>query len=167
MRIAVIIPAYNEAGNIGRLIEETIEAVPEARLQEVIVVDDASDDGTGAEIKAMLGRHKQLRYLRHGRRAGPECRTPLSGVIAATAPIIATMDGDGQNDPADIMRLLGAARARRAASRRSSAASAKDAKPKARARPPRASPIGSATRCSTTAARTPAAGSKSIGARTI
>ena len=58
MRIAVVIPAYNEAGNIGRLIEETIAAVPQATLQEVIVVDDASDDGTDAEIKAMLGRQR-------------------------------------------------------------------------------------------------------------
>ena len=105
MLIAVIIPAYNEAGNIGRLIEETIEAVPEAVLQEVIVVDDASDDGADAEIKAMLGRHKQLRYLRHGRRAGQSAAL-RSAVIAATAPVIATMDGDGQNDPADIMRLV-------------------------------------------------------------
>ena len=70
MRIAVVIAAYNEAGNIGRLVEETIAAVPEATLQEVIVVDDASDDGTHAEIKALLGRHKALRYLRHGWRAG-------------------------------------------------------------------------------------------------
>jgi dolichol-phosphate mannosyltransferase len=105
MRVAVIIPAYNEAGNIGRLLEETIAAVPEAVLQEVIVVDDASDDGTGAEIKAMLGRHKQLRYLRHGRRAGQSAAL-RSAVIASTAPVIATIDGDGQNDPADIMRLL-------------------------------------------------------------
>jgi glycosyltransferase involved in cell wall biosynthesis len=101
----VVIPAYNDAGNIGRLIEETVAAVPEASLQEVIVVDDASDDGTGAEIKAMLGRYKPLRYLRHGRRAGQSAAL-RSGVIAATAPIIATMDGDGQNDPADIMRLV-------------------------------------------------------------
>ena len=49
MRIAVIIPAYNEAGNIGTLVEETIAAVPETVLQEVIVIDDASDDGTDAE----------------------------------------------------------------------------------------------------------------------
>lgn len=105
MRIAVVIPAYNEAGNIGRLIEETIAAVPEAILQEVIVVDDASDDGTDAEIGAMLRRHKALRHLRHGRRAGQSAAL-RSGVIAANAPVIATMDGDGQNDPKDIMRLV-------------------------------------------------------------
>src|SRR6476646_10563890 len=105
MRIAVVIPAFNEAGNIGRLIEETIAAVPEANLQEVIVVDDASDDGTDAEIKAMLSRCKRLRYLRHGTRAGQSAAL-RNGVIAAAAPVIATMDGDGQNDPADIMRLV-------------------------------------------------------------
>lgn len=105
MRISVVIPAYNEAGNIGRLIEETIAAVPEASLEEVVVVDDASDDGTDAEIKALLGRHGALRYLRHGSRAGQSAAL-RNGVIAATAPVIATMDGDGQNDPADIMRLV-------------------------------------------------------------
>lgn len=105
MRVSVVIPAYNEAGNIGPLVEETIAAVPAATLQEVIVVDDASDDGTEAEIKALLRRHKALRYLRHGRRAGQSAAL-RSGVIAATAPVIATMDGDGQNDPADIMRLV-------------------------------------------------------------
>jgi dolichol-phosphate mannosyltransferase len=105
MRIAVVIPAYNEAGNIGPLIEETIAAVPAGTLGEVIVVDDASDDGTDAEIKALLGRHKSLRYLRHGSRAGQSAAL-RNGVAAATAPVIATLDGDGQNDPADIMRLL-------------------------------------------------------------
>ena len=106
MRIAVVIPVFNEAGNIGALVEETIKAVPASTLQEVIVVDDASDDGTAAELKALLDRHASLRYLRHGSRAGQSAAL-RSGVIAAKAPIIATMDGDGQNDPADIMRLLG------------------------------------------------------------
>lgn len=97
MRIAVVIPAYNEAVNIGPLIEETIAAVPAATLAEV--------NETDAEIKALLGRHECLRYLRHGRRAGQSAAL-RNGVAAATAPVIATLDGDGQNDPADIMRLL-------------------------------------------------------------
>jgi dolichol-phosphate mannosyltransferase len=70
----------------------------------VIAVDDASDDGTGTEIKALLGNYQRLRYLRHGTRAGQSAAL-RSGVLAARCPIIATMDGDGQNDPADIMRL--------------------------------------------------------------
>lgn len=105
MRIAVVIPAYNEAGNIGRLVEETFAVVPATMLGEVIVVDDASDDQTGAEIKSLLKQYPALRYLRHGRRGGQSAAL-RSGVMAARQTIIATMDGDGQNDPKDIPRLL-------------------------------------------------------------
>jgi len=104
MRISVVIPAFNEEGNIGRLIEETFAEVPETALGEVIAVDDASGDGTGAEIKALLGKYQRLRYLRHGQRAGQSAAL-RTGVLAARFPVIATMDGDGQNDPADIMKL--------------------------------------------------------------
>ena len=104
MRISVVIPAFNEKGNIGRLIEETFTEVPDSALGEVIAVDDASDDGTAAEIKAPLGKYPTLRYVRHGRRAG-QSTALRTGVWAARYPAIATMDGDGQNDPADIMTL--------------------------------------------------------------
>ncbi|MFN3625110.1 MAG: glycosyltransferase family 2 protein [Hyphomicrobium sp.] len=109
MRVTVVIPALNEAGNIGRLIEETYAAVPAQRLAEVIVVDDASVDATPDEIKALIaaGHYPGLRYLRHGKRSGQSCAL-RSGVLAATSPIIATMDGDGQNDPKDIPKLLDA-----------------------------------------------------------
>ena len=163
MRISVVIPAFNEEGNIGRLVEETYADVPEPLLGEVIVVDDASDDGTAAEIKALSRQYPSLRYLRHGRRAGQSAAL-RTGVLAARCPVIATMDGDGQNDPADIMRLLPTARAARDASPPWSPASGRAARPRARARRRRASPIGSATRCSPTAARTRAAGSRSTGA---
>ena len=106
MRISVVIPTFNEEGNIGPLIAETFAQVPESALGEVIAVDDGSDDGTGAEIKALLGRYGRLRYLRHGHRAGQSAAL-RSGVLAARFAVIATMDGDGQNDPADIMRLFG------------------------------------------------------------
>jgi len=106
MRLSVVIPAFNEEGNIGRLIAETFAAVPDETLGEVIAVDDASDDGTGAEIKALLAAYPALRYLRHGQRAGQSAAL-RSGVWAARFPVIATMDGDGQNDPADIVPLAG------------------------------------------------------------
>ena len=106
MRISVVIPAFNEEGNIGPLIEETFAEVPETALGEVLAVDDGSDDGTEAEIKALLGKYPLLRYLRHGRRAGQSAAL-RTGVLAARFPVIATMDGDGQNDPADIMHLAG------------------------------------------------------------
>jgi len=106
MRLSVVIPAFNEEGNIGRLVEETFQAVPEAVLGEVIVIDDASDDGTGPEIKTLTRIHSNLRYVRHATRAGQSAAL-RTGVLAARFPAIATMDGDGQNDPDDIMRLYG------------------------------------------------------------
>lgn len=105
MSLSVVLPALNEAGNIGRLVEETLRAIPADRLSEIIVVDDGSDDGTGAEIRALLPVHRKLRYLRHESRAGQSAAI-RTGVLAAKGPIIATMDGDGQNDPADIPALL-------------------------------------------------------------
>jgi dolichol-phosphate mannosyltransferase len=105
MSVSVIIPALNEAGNIGRLVEETYAAIPADRLAEVIVVDDCSVDATGDEIKALIASHPGLRYLRHGARSGQSAAI-RTGVLAASSPIIATMDGDGQNDPHDIPRLL-------------------------------------------------------------
>lgn len=107
MRVAVVIPALNEAGNIGRLVEETYAKVPADMLAEVIVVDDCSEDSTGAEVKALIERGSLpgLRYLRHGERSG-QSTAMRTGILAATSPVIATMDGDGQNDPADIPRLL-------------------------------------------------------------
>ncbi|HRY07467.1 MAG TPA: glycosyltransferase family 2 protein [Hyphomicrobiaceae bacterium] len=107
MRITVVIPALNEAGNIGRLVAETYDHVPGDMLGEVIVVDDASTDSTGEEVKSLIraGAHAGLRYLRHDRRSG-QSSALRSGILAATNPVIATMDGDGQNDPHDIPKLV-------------------------------------------------------------
>ncbi|MBS0244075.1 MAG: glycosyltransferase family 2 protein [Proteobacteria bacterium] len=107
MRVTVVIPALNEAGNVGRLVEETYAKVPADMLAEVIVVDDCSDDTTGAEIKTLIARGTLpgLRYLRHGERSG-QSTAMRTGILASTSPVIATMDGDGQNDPADIPRLV-------------------------------------------------------------
>jgi dolichol-phosphate mannosyltransferase len=107
MRVSVVIPALNEAGNIGRLVKETYDVVPADLLGEVIVVDDGSDDGTSAEVKALIdeGKLPGLRYLRHGSRAG-QSAAMRTGILAAVHPVIATMDGDGQNDPRDIAKLI-------------------------------------------------------------
>jgi len=102
--LAVVIPALNEAGNIGALVRETLACVPRDALREIVVVDDGSDDDTPAEVQALLGAIPQLRYIRHARRAGQSAAVS-TGVRTATAPLIATMDGDGQNDPRDIANL--------------------------------------------------------------
>lgn len=105
MRVSVVIPAYNEEGNIGRLVEETFDMVPDEMLSEIIVIDDGSDDGTGREVKRLVPQHSKLRYLRHSGRSGQSAAL-RSGILAASSAIIATMDGDGQNDPRDIPRLI-------------------------------------------------------------
>lgn len=107
MKVAVVIPVLNEAGNIGPLIDELYRAVASDVLAEVILVDDASTDATAAEIKSRLtdGRHPNLRYLRHAQRRGQSAGLS-TGVSAANFPVIASMDGDGQNDPADLPAML-------------------------------------------------------------
>lgn len=107
--VSVVLPALNEAGNIGPLVEETYAAVPTDMLAEVIVVDDGSDDATPHDVEALIasGRYPGLRCLRHRARCGQSVAL-RTGVLAASSPVIAQMDGDGQNDPADLPKLLAA-----------------------------------------------------------
>lgn len=105
MHVSVVIPAHDEQGNIGRLIEEIYQVVPASLLSEVIVVDDGSQDETYCEVAALAGRYANLRCLRHHARCGKSaaCRT---GIEAALGPVIACIDGDGQHDPRDIARMM-------------------------------------------------------------
>lgn len=105
MTVAVVIPALNEEGNIGRLVQETFRVLPREILSELIVVDDGSSDGTGDEVKSLIRTYPRLRYIRHDKTVGQSAAI-RTGVLAATCPIVATMDGDGQNDPADIPNLF-------------------------------------------------------------
>jgi len=107
MRVSIVVPAHNEAGNIGRLIDETYSVVPATLLAEMIIVDDASTDGTSQEVKQRIttGRYHGLRYMRCGARCGQSAAL-RTGVLAAKTTVIATMDGDGQNDPRDIRLLV-------------------------------------------------------------
>lgn len=105
MKISIVIPAFNEEGNIGRLVRETFENIPEATIGEVIVVDDCSDDGGAAEIAGLKKEFSNLRLVRHLQNAG-QSASLRTGIEAARFPVIATMDGDGQNDPRDIPMLL-------------------------------------------------------------
>ena len=105
MRISVVIPAMNEEGNIGRLVEETFEVVPEGVLAEIIVIDDCSDDNTSQEVRSLLASYNKLRLLRHATRSG-QSTALRTGILHAKSAIIATMDGDGQNDPNDIVSLI-------------------------------------------------------------
>ena len=104
--LSVVVPVKDEAGNVAPLAREIAAALKD-EAHEIIFVDDGSSDGTAAALKALKGEIPQLRVLRHGRNLG-QSRGIRSGVEAARAPIIATLDGDGQNDPADIPKLLAA-----------------------------------------------------------
>ncbi len=95
---------FNEAGGAPGLIEEIANALG-ATAHEIIAVDDHSTDGTSEALLAARARVPQLRVLAHGRNAG-QSRAIRTGVLAARARIVATLDGDGQNDPADLPSLV-------------------------------------------------------------
>jgi dolichol-phosphate mannosyltransferase len=103
--LAVVVPVHNESDNIVALVEE-IHAALEGRLEfEVVYGDDCSGDATPDRLNDMARRFPRLRVLRHRARAGQSAAV-ATGVEAARAPVIATLDGDGQNDPANIPALL-------------------------------------------------------------
>ena len=105
MEFSIVIPVYNEAGNVRPLLTEITRALQGLGAWEVIYVDDGSDDDTALELDRGMAVFPALRVLRHQSRSG-QSSALLTGVRAATAPWIITLDGDGQNDPADIPLLL-------------------------------------------------------------
>lgn len=104
MDLAIVIPVLNEAENIAPLLEEIDIALGERSGYDVIVVDDGSSDATASVLEACRERYPQLQVLRHATSRGQSAAI-VSGVDAAGRCWIATLDGDGQNDPADIPRL--------------------------------------------------------------
>jgi glycosyltransferase involved in cell wall biosynthesis len=104
--ISIIVPMFNEAGNVAPLTGQVIAALrDEPRRFEVVLVDDASTDGTWDQIIAASRADARVRGLRHGRNAGQSAAL-WTGFRNSRSPIIVTLDGDLQNDPADFPRLL-------------------------------------------------------------
>jgi glycosyltransferase involved in cell wall biosynthesis len=100
---SIVVPVFNEEGAAPDLARE-IAAAFAGRSFEVIFVNDASSDDTQAVLTALQPTIPQLRVLAHRKNAG-QSRAVRTGVLAARAPIVVTLDGDGQNDPADAPRL--------------------------------------------------------------
>jgi glycosyltransferase involved in cell wall biosynthesis len=97
--VSIVVPVHDEEGAAPALAREIAQAFA-GRSFEIVFVDDASRDGTRAALKALSAEIPQLRVLAHGRNAG-QSRALRTGILAARAPVVVTLDGDGQNDPAD------------------------------------------------------------------
>jgi glycosyltransferase involved in cell wall biosynthesis len=102
--ISIVVPVFNEEGAVADLAREIARAFEGWRF-EIVFVDDASRDGTLDRLAAAKVALPNLRILRHQNNAG-QSRAVRTGVLAARGAIIVTLDGDGQNDPADAPRLV-------------------------------------------------------------
>jgi dolichol-phosphate mannosyltransferase len=103
--VSVVVPVRNEAGNIALLVAEIAKALEGQWSFEVVYVDDGSTDATEAELKRLMTQHAWLRRVRHKQSCGQSAAV-RTGVAAARASIVVTLDGDGQNDPAFIPALV-------------------------------------------------------------
>lgn len=104
LSLSVVLPLHNEEEAAGPFLAEIFVAAQALPLLEVVCVDDGSSDGTLALLKNLGARFEKLRIVRHGARAGQSAAI-VTGVRAARGDLIVTLDGDGQNDPADIASL--------------------------------------------------------------
>jgi len=102
--LSIVVPLKDEAENVGPLAREIVAAVGRDDI-ELVFVDDGSADDTVARLLDLKAEIPVLRIIRHSRNAG-QSRALRSGVRAARAGIVVTLDGEGQNDPADIAKVL-------------------------------------------------------------
>jgi dolichol-phosphate mannosyltransferase len=103
--VSVIVPVKNEADNILPLIDEIRTALSGGPAYEILYVDDGSTDATPQRLVEAARIAPELRVLTHATSSGQSAAV-RSGVMAARGRVIATLDGDGQNDPADLPRLV-------------------------------------------------------------
>lgn len=103
--VSVVIPIKNEAENIRPLIDEIVAALEPVTQFEVIVVNDGSTDSSSQVVRHAMQTYTNLLLLEHASSAGQSAAVH-SGVLAAKTPLIATLDGDGQNPPENLPSLL-------------------------------------------------------------
>ena len=107
--LSVVVPVHNEAENIKPLIAEIMATLEGVERYEIIYINDCSRDSTLERLTSLDQKFKVLRVLTHQKRSGQSAAI-RTGVKAARGDLIATLDGDGQNDPEDIPKLLKAYR---------------------------------------------------------
>ncbi len=103
--LSVVVPVFNERDNVRPLVDEILAALRGQLPFEIVYVDDDSKDDTRAVLAGLKAQVPELRVLHHLSQSG-QSTAVRTGVKAARAPWVATLDGDGQNDPADIPKLL-------------------------------------------------------------
>jgi len=103
--VSVVVPVRNEAGNIAPLVAEIAAALADRWSFEVVYVDDGSTDASAAELAALMPERSFLRYVRHATSCGQSAAI-RTGVVAARASTVVTLDGDGQNDPSYVPALI-------------------------------------------------------------
>jgi glycosyltransferase involved in cell wall biosynthesis len=103
--VSVVVPVRNEAANIAPLVAEIGAALDGQWPFEIVYVNDGSSDGTESELRGLMAQYPWLRRVRHAQSCGQSAAV-RSGVRAARAPLVVTLDGDGQNDPAFIPAML-------------------------------------------------------------
>ena len=105
--VSIVVPVRNEADNIAPLIAEISAALDGRWVYEIVYVNDGSTDATGDRLAAIMAQRPNLRQLRHAASSGQSAAV-RSGVRAARGAIVATLDGDGQNNPAFLPDLIAA-----------------------------------------------------------
>lgn len=105
LELSVVIPVRNEAGNAAPLAAEITTVLQGRHSFEIIFVDDGSRDATATELDALAAANAQVRVMRHRDSCG-QSQATITGVAAARGIWITTLDGDGQNDPADLPKLM-------------------------------------------------------------
>jgi dolichol-phosphate mannosyltransferase len=107
VELSVVVPVFNEQDNVAPLVGEVVAALRGRLPFEIVYVDDGSRDGSLDALRKLQATTPELRVLRHLKQSG-QSTAIRTGVKAARGAWIATLDGDGQNDPADIPKLLDA-----------------------------------------------------------
>jgi dolichol-phosphate mannosyltransferase len=103
--VSIVVPVRNEAGNVAPLVAEIAKALDGQWRFEIIYVNDGSNDGTAAELVRLTTQYPGLRHIRHRESCGQSAAV-RTGVNAARAPLVVTLDGDGQNDPAFVPAII-------------------------------------------------------------
>ena len=105
-RLTVLIPALNEAQSIDSVVREARDVITAAIPDtEFLVIDDGSTDGTAEALSGLMAQESRIRLIRHPKRSGKSAAL-RTGMIAARSIWVATMDGDGQDDPRSILDMV-------------------------------------------------------------